>query len=519
MTNPFNISDQQLKQLTDAYHEWTRKEEKEGEHSKDMEKFIREKKEELLNKARLKSIEEEEFIKGIKEYSRSKQIDGPVYIQLGDETISDAQEKIKLNLLHLIEANKSPYEIAEEILDGGRRIPKFSKSFWTPLFYAQFPDKLPLWNNKTSKFFKRFGINLTTKRTSVKEKYQQLSAAFDYLKKVDPKLSSLDIDHLVHYGVAAEEGRKLIQSFFPEEEPVDKFESEKSVKEVFRSPALNQILYGPPGTGKTYSTKSKAISIVEEISEEEVKEKYEDRDDLNGIFKAYVKAGQINFITFHQSFSYEDFIEGIKPVIDNMQSENERTSGDIKYDVIDGIFKEVAKRARDYQAFDSEKQNIQFKKGDLPNLDSTGFYKMSLGDTHRDEDNPIYHYCIDNNCLAMGWGQNVNFENVKEENQIENAFNNQGVTPESSFEIFAVKCFKFWMKKGDIVFISNGNSTARAIGVIDGEYEFNPDAKIRYNQFRKVKWLLKDVNIPVDKLYDRRFSQQTIYKMYTEFVK
>ena len=92
---------------------------------------------------------------------------------------------------------------------------------------------------------------------------------------------------------------------------------------------LNQILYGPPGTGKTYTTVVKAIEIIEErkvdISE--------NRNDLKNKFDEYIRSRQIKFITFHQSYGYEEFVEGIKPVFDG---ENE--DGDITYEISKGIF-------------------------------------------------------------------------------------------------------------------------------------------------------------------------------------
>ena len=99
---------------------------------------------------------------------------------------------------------------------------------------------------------------------------------------------------------------------------------------------LNQILYGPPGTGKTYSTLTKAIEIIEErkvdISE--------NRNDLKKKFDGYIRSGQIKFITFHQSYGYEEFVEGIKPVFD---SENE--DGDITYEISKGIFYQCCENA------------------------------------------------------------------------------------------------------------------------------------------------------------------------------
>ncbi|EGC4391591.1 restriction endonuclease, partial [Campylobacter jejuni] len=69
---------------------------------------------------------------------------------------------------------------------------------------------------------------------------------------------------------------------------------------------LNQILYGPPGTGKTYHTIDKALEIFGE--------NLESRDEKKAKFDEYARKGQIVFTTFHQSYGYEEFVEGIKPV-------------------------------------------------------------------------------------------------------------------------------------------------------------------------------------------------------------
>ena len=99
---------------------------------------------------------------------------------------------------------------------------------------------------------------------------------------------------------------------------------------------LNQILYGPPGTGKTYTTVVKAIEIIEErkvdISE--------NRNDLKNKFDEYIRSRQIKFITFHQSYGYEEFVEGIKPLFD---SENE--DGDMTYEISKGIFYQCCENA------------------------------------------------------------------------------------------------------------------------------------------------------------------------------
>ena len=96
---------------------------------------------------------------------------------------------------------------------------------------------------------------------------------------------------------------------------------------------LNQILYGPPGTGKTWSTANYALAIVEH---KELEGK--DRKGKKGRFDELKRNGRIAMVTFHQNFAYEDFIEGIRPVLDDEH---------IKYKLLDGVFKEIAKQARE----------------------------------------------------------------------------------------------------------------------------------------------------------------------------
>lgn len=105
------------------------------------------------------------------------------------------------------------------------------------------------------------------------------------------------------------------------------------------SQPLNQILYGPPGTGKTYNTVIKAMEIINNKKYDSVD--YEQYKDLKKQFDNLKQQGQIEFVTFHQSYSYEEFVEGIKPYIPEWGNveENNRFIGQ------DGIFKRIAKDA------------------------------------------------------------------------------------------------------------------------------------------------------------------------------
>ncbi|EAK9945702.1 restriction endonuclease [Campylobacter lari] len=117
-------------------------------------------------------------------------------------------------------------------------------------------------------------------------------------------------------------------------------ENEISNKKENQNPPLNQILYGPPGTGKTYYTIDKALEIISKEEKIQIPSE-DDRANRKKLFDEYVEKGQIVFTTFHQSYGYEEFIEGIKPILndDNIQ--------ELKYEIKDGVFKELCKKALD----------------------------------------------------------------------------------------------------------------------------------------------------------------------------
>lgn len=119
----------------------------------------------------------------------------------------------------------------------------------------------------------------------------------------------------------------------------DDFKIIKDYNMMKNNTPLNQILYGPPGTGKTYHTIDRALEII--LKEEKIQIPSEDdRINRKKLFDEYVRKGQIVFTTFHQSYGYEEFVEGIKPRIDS-----EENSKEIKYEIKDGIFKELCQKA------------------------------------------------------------------------------------------------------------------------------------------------------------------------------
>ncbi len=131
--------------------------------------------------------------------------------------------------------------------------------------------------------------------------------------------------------------------------------------------SLNQILYGSPGTGKTYHTIDKALEILGE--------NLESRDEKKAKFDEYVKNGQMVFTTFHQSYGYEEFVEGIKPSL------NSDENSQINYKVKDGIFKKLCKKALENR----------------DDIESFNFYINDLKEkTKEDTNNPEKYFQLPN---------------------------------------------------------------------------------------------------------------------------
>ena len=103
---------------------------------------------------------------------------------------------------------------------------------------------------------------------------------------------------------------------------------------------LNQILYGAPGTGKTHNAVNHALAVIKGYSLKQLIETQKSSSSARKLAKKeydeLVLNGQIQFVTFHQSYSYEEFVEGIKPSV---------VSGNVEYDIVDGVFKKICEDA------------------------------------------------------------------------------------------------------------------------------------------------------------------------------
>ncbi|WP_243426020.1 ATPase [Flavonifractor plautii] len=249
--------------------------------------------------------------------------------------------------------------------------------------------------------------------------------------------------------------------------------------------AKNTILYGPPGTGKTYQTVNYAVAIIEEKLLEEVQA--ENHEEVLKRYRTYRQDGRIEFTTFHQSFGYEDFIEGIRP---KFFGENEEESGEIQYEISKGIFKAFCLKAQ-IPIADAKQSPYGFS-------DTPSVWKVSLGGTG---EHPLRNYCMQNNCIRIGWDEY-----------------GETVTDETNYFVggkYVLNAFLNRMQLGDIVLSCYSARTIDAIGVITGDPEWLPTEE-HYKRFRKVNWLLKGKKIDIEEFQlSRSLVQSTVYQLDT----
>lgn len=222
----------------------------------------------------------------------------------------------------------------------------------------------------------------------------------------------------------------------------------------------NTILYGPPGTGKTYSTAQYAVAVIEKKPLHSIKK--EAYDAVLSRFNQYKEQGRIITTTFHQSYGYEEFVEGIKPVMD---SDGENT-GDVQYEIVPGVFKQFCERA----ALPVSKEGPDYGLNRQPSI-----WKVSLGGTH---ENPTRTECMANNHIRIGWdsyGPEIGDDTV---------YSDGGKN--------VLRAFVSGMAIGDIVLSCFTNTTIDAVGVVTGDYEWH-DEYPQYKRLRKVRWLVKNI--------------------------
>lgn len=249
---------------------------------------------------------------------------------------------------------------------------------------------------------------------------------------------------------------------------------------VSDSDSLNQIIYGPPGTGKTYSTTWRAVSLAEPEWYFELEEQDLDSDDKREIIKEkydeLVSEQRIAFTTFHQSFSYEDFVEGIRPIV----VEGEDGNSNISYEVVDGIFKQLCTNATRIEQIGSTQQ---------VNINDRNIWKLSLSlDNSLDVEEDIFDECIKNKYILINKLDDIDFSEYYEHSKIFSTIKNP--SPKRDMELESVKQFLFTVKMGDLIIISDGSYQFRGIAEVTGNWgHLKNDNTGKLRKFRPVNWL------------------------------
>ena len=245
--------------------------------------------------------------------------------------------------------------------------------------------------------------------------------------------------------------------------------------------AKNTILYGPPGTGKTYNTVMYAVAIIENKKLEEIKK--ENYTEVIDRYNKYKEDGLIEFTTFHQSYGYEEFIEGIKPVIHS----DEEDETDIQYEVVPGLFKKFCDIAG--------KPILRKEKCDIGINESPTIWKISLEGSG---ENSTRTECMKNEHIRIGYDEYGR--------EITNLF--KGAAGRHILNYFIND-----MSIGDIVMSCYDCNTIDAIGVVTGEYEWH-DEYPEYKRLRKVNWIVKGIKENIIKINNGiKLSSPTLYKL------
>ena len=242
----------------------------------------------------------------------------------------------------------------------------------------------------------------------------------------------------------------------------------------------NVIFYGPPGTGKTYTTAKRAVEICKTESEKELTDYSEIMEKYNEL----KENNRIEFITFHQSYSYEEFIEGIKPIVLNEDDEAENESennqesktdikieNDVKYKIEAGIFKKFCDNAK--KAIIESKSNIYISPKAI-------VWKVTVKDKVKED-------CFTNNHVR------INFK--------------LGTAGASKFDNE--------IKKGDIIITTDGSRTKiNGIAVVTDDKAYTLNKAQSDTTTRNVDWLVKGINEDIYEINDEKIlPRKTVTKV------
>ncbi|MBF1597635.1 AAA family ATPase [Prevotella sp.] len=239
----------------------------------------------------------------------------------------------------------------------------------------------------------------------------------------------------------------------------------------------NVVLYGAPGTGKTYDVPEFAVRLCDPA----FMATEPNREEIVSRYNQLKTEKRIAFTTFHQSLDYEDWIEGLRPVV----NENNQ----VTYEIESGIFKKLCEEA--------ERPVVKDKQVGI--ADNAVVWKVSLAGTG---DNDVRRECMENNHIRIGWDD---YGPVISDETDWSIYNGEG---KQILDAYINK-----MKIGDIVMSCYSSQTIDAIGVVVGDYEFE-DKFPNYKRVRRVNWLVKNINENIVEMNDgKTMVESSVYRL------
>ena len=262
------------------------------------------------------------------------------------------------------------------------------------------------------------------------------------------------------------------------------YDSESKNSKIANTIPLNSILYGPPGTGKTYHTTELAVQCVDPEGYAELIAQYPKREEHDAEIRECLKAkydeltaeGRIAFTTFHQSFAYEDFVEGIR-------AKTDEETRQIYYKVESGVFKQIAKKAGN---------TIKSEKFEgLSN--SPKVWKLSIGEVKERE---FRKNCLDKNEARIGWYKTGDLSvDYDSRTLVEKSYWDSLKKAQSS-----LNCFANDISVGDVILCLKSEVSIQAIGIVTSDYKYDGNAEglnQYYPHVRCVKWIARGMNLNI----------------------
>ena len=311
----------------------------------------------------------------------------------------------------------------------------------------------------------------------------------------------IDPDSVLDIGDAGEIVHAEQDEADPERRMQKKPPADAATPQPVRFP-LNQIFYGPPGTGKTYLAMQRAVEICDGSVPAS-------RAELMTRYRALEAEQRIRFITLHESYGYQDFVEGIRPNLEELADED----GDRQaaYSCRPGVLKQIADSARGALGKTSNSFTLDRKQT---------IWKLSLGDGLHE--NKMFEDAIQGGFIALGYGEDIDFSGCTSRDAIyQRLIKVKPQLANSDYSVSALHYFCSNMQLNDLVVVSDGNVKVRAIGRITGNYQHSNRAlSSKYHQLRGVEWLaVFKPSLPLQRISTKQFSQRALYKLDTTILR